>query len=132
MVFLGSWEADQEVVDLVVVLEEVGLEELMVVGQMEELKVVGQLEKSLHREACLARWAKVVEVRLGQVYCCCSLEWRHHLNSNLKMMMMRRMKGADCCDEVQRGQAQLGRWENCQWGRESPDLCLQPNIFLSQ
>ena len=91
MVFLGSWEADQEVVDLVVVLEEVGLEELMVVGQMEELKVlgqmeelkvVGQLEKSLHREACLARWAKVVEVRLGQVYCCCLLEWRHHLNSN--------------------------------------------------
>lgn len=90
-VFLGSWEADREVVDLVVVLEEVGsgelmvvglLEELKVVGQMGELKVEGQLEKRLHREACLARWAKVVEVGLGPVYCCCSLEWRHHLNSS--------------------------------------------------
>lgn len=97
---------------------------------MGELKVVGQLEKRLHREACLAHWAKVVEVGLGLVYCCCSLEWRHHLNSSLKMMM--RMKGADCCDEVQLGRAQLERWGNCQWARESPDLCLLPNIFRSQ
>ena len=81
-VFLGSWEADQEVVDLAVVLEEVGLEELMVVDQLEELKVVGHLEESLHQEACLARWAEVVEVGLGPVYCCCSLESRHHLNSS--------------------------------------------------
>jgi len=87
------------VVDLAVVLEEVGLEGPMVVDQLEELKVVGHSEESLHQEACLARWAKVVEVGLGQVYCCCSLESRHHLNSNLKMMM--RMKQADCCDEVQ-------------------------------
>ena len=78
----GPWEEDQEVVDLVVVLEEVGLEELKVVGQLEELKAVGQLEESLHQEACLARWAKVVEVGLGPVYCYCSLEWRHHLNSS--------------------------------------------------
>ena len=87
----GPWEEDQAVVDLVVVLEEVGLEELKVVGQLEELKVVGQLEelkgvgqleKRLHREACLAHWAKVVGVGLGPVYCCCSLEWRHHLNSS--------------------------------------------------
>ena len=79
--FLVSWEADQEVVDLVVVQEEVGLEELKVVGQLEalkvvgqlgELKVVGQLGKRLHQEACLARWAKVVGVGLGPVYCCCS------------------------------------------------------------
>ena len=81
-VSLGSWEADQEVVDLAVVLVEVGLEELKVVGQLEELKAVGQLEESLHQEACLARWAKVVEVGLGPVYCCCSLESRHHLNSS--------------------------------------------------
>ena len=99
-VSLGSWEADQEVVDLAVVLEEVGLEELKVVGQLEELKVVGQLgelkgvgqlgvlkavgqlEKRLHRLACLAHWAKVVGGGLGPVYCCCSLEWRHHLNSS--------------------------------------------------
>lgn len=40
-VFLGSWEVDREVADLVVVLEEVGSEELMVVGLLEELKVVG-------------------------------------------------------------------------------------------
>ena len=70
--FLVSWEADQEVVDLVVVQEEVGLEELKVVGQLEALKVVGQLGKRLHQEACLARWAKVVGVGLGPVYCCCS------------------------------------------------------------
>ena len=79
--FLVSWEVDQEVVDLVVVQEEVGLEELKVVGQLEalkvvgqlgELKVVGQLGKRLHQEACLARWAKVVGVGLGPVYCCCS------------------------------------------------------------
>ena len=79
--FLVSWEADQEVVDLVVVLEEVGLEEQKVVGQLEalkvvgqlgELKVVGQLGKRLHQEAYLARWAKVVGVGLGPVYCCCS------------------------------------------------------------
>ena len=81
-VFLGSLEADQEVVDLAVVLEEVGLEELKVVDQLEELKVVGHLEERLHQEACLARWAKVVEVGLGPVYCCCSLESRHHLNSS--------------------------------------------------
>jgi len=55
-------------------LEEVGLEELKVVDQLEELKVVGHLEESLHQKACLARWAKVVEVGLGLVYCCCSLE----------------------------------------------------------
>ena len=76
---------------MAVVLEEVGLEELKVVGQLEELKVAGQLEElkvvghleeSLHQEACLARWAKVVEAGLGQVYCCCSLESRHHLNSS--------------------------------------------------
>ena len=80
-VFLVSSEADQEVVDLVVVLEEVGLEEQKVVGQLEalkvvgqlgELKVVGQLGKRLHQEAYLARWAKVVGVGLGPVYCCCS------------------------------------------------------------
>ena len=80
--FLVSWEVDQEVVDLVVVQEEVGLEELKVVGQLEALKVVGQLGKRLHQEAYLARWAKVVGVGLGPVYCCCSLEWRHHLNSS--------------------------------------------------
>ena len=80
--FLVSSEADQEVVDLVVVLEEVGLEEQKVVGQLEALKVVGQLGKRLHQEAYLARWAKVVGVGLGPVYCCCSLEWRHHLNSS--------------------------------------------------
>ena len=72
-VFLGSLEADQEVVDLAVVLEEVGLE---------ELKVVDHLEERLHQEACLARWAKVVEVGLGPVYCCCLLESTHHLNSS--------------------------------------------------
>ena len=59
-VFLGPWEAVQEVVDLVVVPEEVCLEELKVVDHLEELRVVdqmveGQLEKSLHQEACLAR-----------------------------------------------------------------------------
>ena len=70
--FLVSSEADQEVVDLVVVLEEVGLEEQKVVGQLEALKVVGQLGKRLHQEAYLARWAKVVGVGLGLVYCCCS------------------------------------------------------------
>ena len=81
-VSLGSLEADQEVVDLAVVLEEVGLEELKGVDQLEELKVVGHLEERLHQEACLARWAKVVEGGLGPVYCCCSLESRHHLNSS--------------------------------------------------
>ena len=71
------------------------------------------------------------------------------LKNTLKMKM--RMKGVDCCDEVQKEPAQLERWGNCRWGRESPwkeiirhvllrilicrnrspDLCLLPNIFLS-
>ena len=64
---LVSWVEVQEVVDLVVDPEEVGLEEQKVEVLVVRLQVV-----------CLARLEAVVEVALELVCCCCSLGLRRH------------------------------------------------------
>ena len=64
---LVSWVEVQEVVDLVVDPEEVGLEEQKVEVLVVRLQVV-----------CLARLEAVVEVALELVGCCCSLGLRRH------------------------------------------------------
>ena len=69
-VVLVSWVEVQGVDDLVVDLEEVGLEEQKVV-----VLVVGRL---LHQVVCLARLEAVVEVALELVGCCCSLGLMRH------------------------------------------------------
>ena len=66
---LVSWVEVQEVDDLVVDPEEVGLE---------EQKVVVLVVVLLHQVVCLARLEADVEVALELVGCCCSLGLRRH------------------------------------------------------